>query len=131
MLNIGLKAEYTVKVEESNTAAVVGSGSLPVFATPALAALAEKTACICLEGHLEEGCTSVGTVLNIKHMAPTPVGMDVSCSCTLTEVDGRRLVFTATVHDAVGTVGEVYHERFIVKAKSFMEKANARGENLG
>ena len=131
MLNKGLKAEHTVKVEKDNTAAAVGSGSLPVFATPALAALAEKTACICLEGHLDDGCTSVGTVLNIKHIAPTPVGMEVSCTCTLAEIDGRRLVFNATVYDAVGTVGEVYHERFIVKAKSFTEKANTRGENLG
>ena len=127
MLNIGIKAECSALVNENNTAVTVGSGSLPVFATPALAALAEKTACLCLDGHLDEGCTTVGTVININHLAPTPEGMTVSCICELKEIDGRRLVFSATVSDGVGVVGQVYHERFIVKSQSFTEKAKARG----
>lgn len=126
MLNIGLKAEHSLSVTVDNTAASVGSGSLAVFATPALAALVEKTACILLEGKLEEGQTTVGTVINVKHIAPTPIGMTVACVCTLTEVDGRRLVFSATVSDGAGVVGEVYHERFIIKSVPFMEKAAGR-----
>lgn len=126
MLNTGLTAEYSLTVTSENTAAAVGSGSLLVFATPALAALVEKTACVLLEGKLEEGQTTVGTVINVKHLAPTPVGMTVTCSCTLTEVDGRRLVFAATVKDGVGEIGTVYHERFIVKSAPFMEKAAGR-----
>lgn len=130
MLNIGMKAECTVVVNDTNTAATVGSGSLPVFATPALAALVEKTACLVLEGGLESGQTTVGTVINVKHLAPTPVGMEVKCICTLTELEGRKIVFTAEVYDKVGMVGEVYHERFIVKAEPFTAKANARGEGV-
>lgn len=127
MLNAGMKAECKCVVDGSNTAAEVGSGSLPVFATPALVALVEKTACLCIEGALEEGCTSVGTVVNVNHLAPTPVGMEVKCICTLTEIDGRRLVFQAQVSDAAGKVGEAYHERFIVKEQSFVAKAGLRG----
>lgn len=126
MLEKGLKAQHTVVVEETNTAKSVGSGSLPVFATPALAALVEKTACLCLDGQLDDGITTVGTVLNIKHLAPTPIGMAVVCDCVLKEIDGRRLVFEAVVKDAAGVVGEAYHERFSVKAAPFTEKAQGR-----
>lgn len=128
MLTVGLSAEYSVKVDDSNVAATVGSGSLQVFATPALAALAEKTACIVLDGHLDEGCTTVGSTINIKHLAPTPVGMTAICKCVLEEIDGRRLVFSATVSDGAGLVGEVYHERFIIRSQSFMAKAESRAE---
>lgn len=126
MLETGITIKHSVEVTENNTAAVVGSGSLPVFATPALAALAEKTSCLLLDGKLEEGTTTVGSLLNIKHLAPTPIGMTVSCECTLSTVDGRRLCFDMSLFDETGKVGEVYHERFIIKAQPFMEKANAK-----
>ncbi len=126
MLETGTKIENSVTVTESNTAAAVGSGSLPVFATPALAALAEESSCLLLEGKLEEGSTTVGSMLAIKHLAPTPVGMAVKCICTLTEVDGRRLVFSMELFDDAGKIGEVQHERFIVRIKSFMERAYAK-----
>lgn len=126
MLETGIKTEHWVEVTELNTAKTVGSGSLPVFATPALAALAEKTACLLLEGKLEEGTTTVGSALNIKHLAPTPVGMTVNCICTLTGVDGRRLSFEMDLFDAGGKIGEVAHERFVVKTESFMAKTQAK-----
>ncbi len=126
MLETGITIKHTVEVTELNTAEAVGSGSLPVFATPALAALAEKTSCLLLDGKLEEGTATVGSLLNIKHLAPTPVGMTVSCECTLTNVDGRRLCFDMVLFDGVGKVGEVYHERFIIKTQPFMEKAVAK-----
>lgn len=126
MLEIGTKTEHCVEVTELNTAKAVGSGSLPVFATPALAALAEKTACLLLEGKLDEGTTTVGSALNIKHLAPTPVGMTVNCICTLTGVDGRRLSFEMELFDAIGKIGEVSHERFVVKTESFMAKTQAK-----
>lgn len=120
--------DFSVVVNEVNTAKAVGSGSLDVFATPSLAALAEKTACMLLEGTLEEGTTTVGTVLNIKHLAPTPIGATVSCTCRLTEKDGRKICFEMELFDAQGKVGEVYHERFVVYSESFMKKALLRGE---
>lgn len=126
MLETGIKIENSVLVTENNTAKSVGSGSLPVFATPALAALAEETSCLLLQGKLEEGTTTVGSMLNIKHIAPTPVGMKVNCICTLTEAEGRRLVFEMELFDGAGKIGEVQHERFIVRVQSFMEKANAK-----
>lgn len=120
--------ECTVTVNAENTAKSVRSGSLNVFATPSLAALAERTACELLNGELEEGSTTVGTVLNIKHLAPTPIGLDVKCVCKLTEVDGRRFCFEMQLFDAGGKVGEVYHERFLVYSESFMKKALSRGK---
>lgn len=126
MIEVGMKAELSVEVTELNTAKNVGSGSLLVFATPALAALAEKTSCALLEGKLEEETTTVGSLLNIKHLAPTPVGMTVKCLCSLSTIDGRRLCFDMELYDDAGKVGEVYHERFIIKTKPFMEKALAK-----
>ena len=126
MLETGIKGTRTVTVNESNTAKVMGSGTLDVFATPALIALMEETCWRSVAGELEEGCGTVGTLLEIKHTAPTPVGMDVTCESVLTEVDGRRLVFEVTAHDATGVVGEGRHERFIIQNEKFQTKANAK-----
>lgn len=131
-MKIGDVCESSCTVCAENTANYVGSGSLEVFATPSLAALAEKTACLLLTGQCEEGCTTVGTVLNISHLAPTPPGLEVRCVCRLTKIDGRRLCFEMELFDRQGKVAEVHHERFIVKIESFMKKALARrGETNG
>lgn len=126
MLEINMTGKETVTVTEENTAATVGSGSLRVFATPALAALIEKAACNCLAGQLDEGMTSVGTVLNIKHIAATPVGMKAEATVTLTEIDGRRLVFSISVTDEKDKISEGVHERFIVNSEKFMSKVTAK-----
>lgn len=126
MLEINMTGKETVIVTEENTAMAVGSGSLRVFATPALAALIEKAACNCLAGQLEDGMTSVGTVLNIKHIAATPVGMKAEATVTLTEIDGRRLVFDISVTDEKDKISEGVHERFIVNAEKFMGKVTAK-----
>ena len=126
MLETGIKGTRTVTVNESNTAKVMGSGTLDVFATPALIALMEETCWRSVANELEEGSGTVGTLLEIKHTAPTPVGMKVTCESTLTEVDGRRLVFEVTASDAKGVVGEGKHERFIIQNEKFRMKANAK-----
>lgn len=126
MLEINMTGKESVTVTEENTAATVGSGSLRVFATPSLAALIEKAACNCLLGRLEEGTTSVGTVLDIKHMAATPVGMKAEAIVTLVEIDGRRLVFDVTVRDEKEKISEGVHERFIVNSDRFMTKVNSK-----
>ena len=126
MLETGIKGTRTVTVNESNTAKVMGSGTLDVFATPALIALMEETCWRSVANELEEGCGTVGTLLEIKHTAPTPVGMKVTCESTLTEVDGRRLVFEVTASDAKGVVGEGKHERFIIQNEKFQMRANAK-----
>ena len=116
----------TVRVVESNTAMTVGSGLLPVYSTPSMIALLEMAACNAISDQLEEGSTSVGTLLNIKHLAATPIGMNVTATATLTEVDGRRLVFDIKVHDEVSLIGEGTHERFIVFSEKFLAKTNAK-----
>ncbi len=126
MLETGIKGTKTVIVNESNTAKTMGSGTLEVFATPALIALMEETCWRSVAGELEEGCGTVGTLLEIRHTAPTPVGMEVTCESTLVEVDGRRLVFEVTASDAKGVVGEGKHERFIIQNEKFQAKANAK-----
>ena len=126
MLETGIKGTRTVTVNEDNTAKAMGSGTLDVFATPALIALMEETCWRSVANELEEGCGTVGTLLEIKHTAPTPVGMKVTCESTLTEVDGRRLVFEVTARDAKGVVGEGKHERFIIQNEKFQTKANAK-----
>ena len=126
MLETGIKGTRTVTVNEENTAKAMGSGTLDVFATPALIALMEETCWRSVANELEEDCGTVGTLLEIKHTAPTPIGMKVTCESTLTEVDGRRLVFEVIARDAKGVVGEGKHERFIIQNEKFQVKANAK-----
>ena len=126
MLETGIKGTGTVTVNEENTAKAMGSGTLDVFATPALIALMEETCWRSVANELEKGSGTVGTLLEIKHTAPTPVGMKVTCESTLTEVDGRRLVFEVIARDAKGVVGEGKHERFIIQNGKFQMKANAK-----
>lgn len=126
MLKIGTKGTKSVTVTSRNTAKAMGSGTLDVFATPALIALMEETCWSSVAGQLEPGSGTVGTLLEIRHTAPTPVGMEVTCESTLVEADGRRLVFEVTARDLKGVVGEGRHERFVVQNEKFQAKADAK-----
>ena len=126
MLKVGTKGTKSVMVTSRNTAKTMGSGTLDVFATPALAALMEEACQTSVAGQLEPGSGTVGTLLEIRHTAPTPLGMEVSCESMLVEADGRRLVFEVRAGDAKGSVGEGRHERVIIREESFQEKANAK-----
>ncbi len=122
-LRPGLEGRAETVVELADTALEVGSGSLRVYATPCLAALMEGAACECLEGALPEGQTSVGTRLDLRHTAATPVGMEVSAKAVLTAVEGKKLTFEITASDEAGEIGTAIHERFIVNTERFLEKA--------
>lgn len=126
MLTIGIKGTQSVTVSNDNTAATMGSGTLAVFATPAMIALMEKTAYLSVQDALDEGMGSVGTLLNVKHLAATPVGMQVTCESELVEIDARRLVFAVKAYDETGLIGEGTHERFIVQNEKFLAKTNAK-----
>jgi predicted thioesterase len=89
-------------------------------------ALMEEAAYKAVLPHLDEGMGSVGTYLDVKHLAATPLGMTVRCEATLVEIDRRRLVFKVTALDDSGVIGEGKHERFIVNNESFMAKTNAK-----
>ena len=118
-LKVGLTGQATVTVTDNLTAAALGSGNVDVYSTPAMIALLEAAAINALDGHLDEGQTSVGTGLDVKHISATPVGMSVQAAATLREVDGRRLVFEVSVSDEVEQIGSGTHERFIVNRKRF------------
>ena len=124
----GIKFSIERKVTEYMTARVMGSGTLDVFATPSMIALIEETAWRSVAPQLESGMATVGTLLNVAHVAPTPVGMTVRCETELTEVDGRRLVFSVKVSDECGEIGRGTHERFIINEEKFQKKADAKKE---
>ncbi len=127
-MEIGIKGRQEVMVTEENSAKAVGSGLLPVFATPAMIALIENTAWQSVAEYLEEGQGTVGTKLDVAHTAATPLGMKVWCESELTDIDRRRLVFTVKVFDEKGQVGEGTHERFIINNEKFLAKAEAKKE---
>ena len=126
MLETGIKGRQEVVVSDANSAKTMGSGTLDVFATPAMTALMEKTAWMSVADQLDEGCGTVGTLLNVTHDAPTPLGMTVWGETELVEVDGRRLVFDVAAYDAKGKIGGGRHERFIIQNEKFQAKANKK-----
>lgn len=125
-LTTGLTGRAERAVTEETTALSMGSGSLRVFATPALAALMEEAACAALQGALEEGQTSVGAALDLKHTAATPVGMRVWAEATLAGIDRRALSFRIVAFDERGEIGSAEHTRFLVDAEKFQQKADAK-----
>jgi predicted thioesterase len=125
-LEVGIKGKQEVTVSEFNSAKTMGSGTLDVFATPAMIALMEKTAWESVQANLDEGSGTVGTSLNVKHVAATPLGMKVTCESELIKVDGRALTFSVKAYDESGLIGEGEHERFIVFNDKFQAKADAK-----
>lgn len=125
-LEPGLAGEASVEVTPELTAAALRCGIVPVFSTPMLVALLEAAAVHAVEGRLEEGQTTVGTVVNVQHLAATPVGMTVYARAVLTAVDGRRLEFEVSAWDDVERVAAGTHQRFILNQARFEERARAK-----
>ena len=125
-LSPGMTGEATVVVTRENTAAAVGSGGVDVFATPMMVALMEMAALRLVQPHLAEGETTVGTIVNVKHTAATPLGMSVRAVARLDAVDGRRLVFTVEAYDDREKIGEGTHERFVVQLQKFLDRVNKK-----
>lgn len=113
-------------VEEKDLACNVGSGIVRVFATPMMIALMENAAATCLAQFLEDGETSVGVMMNTTHDAATPVGMNVSVSAEIVNVDRKKVSFTITVKDEKDVIGVAQHDRFIVNKESFETRAQAK-----
>ncbi len=122
----GLTGEKSVHAGAENTALAMGSGNLEVFATPAMAALMEAAALAAIQGSIPEGCSTVGTVLNIKHLSATPIGLQVRAKAILNEVDQRTLRFSVEAWDDAGLIGEGSHERVVINIEKFMGKAEAK-----
>lgn len=125
-MQTGIKGFAETQVCAENTALALGSGSVEVFATPAMIALMEKAAAESVAPYLGEGCATVGTRLCVSHDRASPVGARIRCESVLTETDDRRLSFSLEVYDELGRIGGGTHERFIVDAEKFLSKAMAK-----
>ena len=128
MIYIGTKCQLEQVVTNELTAAAVGSGLLPVFGTPYMIGLMENAAQSVLGVFLEEGQGSVGTHLDIKHTAPTPVGMKVWVEAEVTAVseNGKMVDFALKAWDERGPIGEGTHTRAIINNERFLAKCNAK-----
>lgn len=127
-ITVGMTGEAKTLVVQSNTAAAVGSGLLPVFATPMMIALMENAAVNAIQGVLEPSEGSVGTFIQTSHDAATPLGMTVTAKATVTAVEGRAISFDVEAFDEAGPIGKGTHRRFLIANEKFMAKTNAKGK---
>lgn len=123
---VGTKGYQEEVVVPEKTAEAVGSGLLPVYATPMMVALMELTASSSVQAQLEEGQGTVGSMLNVSHVSPTPIGMKVWAETEVTAVEGRKLTFAVKAYDERGLIGEGTHQRFIIDNARFMEKCEKK-----
>ena len=121
-MEIGLTYTSTLVVSKDHVAAVMGSGDLHVFATPAMVALMENAAMLAVANHLPEGSTTVGAMMNTSHVKPSPVEETVRATAVLTAIEGRKLTFEIKAEDSKGIIGEAVHVRCVVDKEKFMSK---------
>lgn len=121
MLETGMTYEVKKIVTENDTAAKVASGAIEVFATPLMIALMEKAALDLVAPHLEEGYTTVGTAVNVKHLKASLVGAEVKAIATLIAIDNKKLNFDVKVYEGDTLVGSGEHGRYIINEKKFIE----------
>ena len=126
MLEVGMKYEIKRPVTEKDTAAKAASGAVEVLATPIMIAWMEEASLHLVQKELEEGCTTVGTEVNIKHLKGSLVGTQMKVVSILKEIDRKKLVFDVAVYEEEGNilVGEGSHTRFIINTAKLFEKLN-------
>lgn len=129
-LKPGLTGQAAVSVTDENTAIKFGSGSVTVFATPAMVGLMEKAAINAVDEHLPCGFATVGTHLDIKHLAATPINMIVMAKAELIEINGNKLKFKVEAFDEVEKIGEGFHYRYIIQLENFLVRTNKKSEVL-
>lgn len=131
-LKPGLTGSTEIVVGTRDTAPHVGSGQIKVLATPVMVNLMEAAALNAVEGLLPAGHQTVGTRLDISHIAATPVGMQVVAHAELVKIDGRRLTFRVSARDEKETIGEGMHERIVVNVARFDQRTQEKArENYG
>jgi len=129
-IQVGLTAEVQQVVTQELTADALGNAGVKVFATPYVVCLMENAAQAALVGHLSPGAGTVGTTVEMKHLAATPLGMKVRAKATLIETDGKRCLFQVDVFDEVEKVAEGRHERFVVpNLEKFLARAMTKGKS--
>ena len=125
----GLSAQLTMTVTPAHSADALGNRGVAVFATPFLIAFLENASNAVLKPHFAPGGGSVGTMIDVKHLAATPLGMTVRATATIVEIDGKRVLFAVEAWDEVEKIAEGRHERFIVpNLESFLERAAKKGK---
>ena len=125
-MELGIKGAAETVVVYENTAAAVGSGALEVFSTPSMIALMEKASRELVQPYLEEGQSTVGTRLEVSHVAASPIGAHIRAESTLVEIDRRMLTFEVKAYADGELIGDGHHQRCIIYAERFMEKALAK-----
>jgi fluoroacetyl-CoA thioesterase len=123
----GLKAAFRYTVTEADTAAALGSGEVPVLGTPWVLALAERATVAAVAGALEAGATTVGTRVELDHLAPSPVGAELEVQAVLERVAGRRLEFAVHLHDGDRPVVRGHVTRVVVDTDGFLHDAAGGG----
>jgi predicted thioesterase len=125
----GASAEIALKVTDAHTAHAMGNVGAHVFATPFLIGLLESASAAVIQPHLPPGAGTVGTLVEMKHLAATPVGMTVRATATLLETDGRRYLFTVEAWDDKEKIAEARHERFVVPdMQKFLARAMKKAQ---
>ena len=125
------KLSKKITVDREQLASVVGSGSLDVFATPAVAALMEGAAAELAQSKLEsDELTTVGTSISIEHFSPTPLGAEVEAEATLTKTEGRLFYFDVVARDASGEIARGTHTRVSVHAEKFQKRADTKFDEI-
>ena len=130
-LEPGLTGHAEMVVGTNDTAPRVGSGRIAVLATPVMISLIEEAALAAVEHLLPDGRQSLGTHLDVSHVAPTPVGMRVTAVAELVEIDGRRLTFRVEARDATDVIGAGTHERVVVTEARFTERVAEKSGATG
>lgn len=125
-LQIGMEGYIETVVGEKDTAKSFGSGGVEVYATPMMIGLMENASLKAVDEFLEEGYATVGTHLDVKHLAATPVGMTVKARAKLIAIEGRALTFHVEAIDEVEKIGEGTHKRFIIPLEKFIKKAQEK-----
>lgn len=126
ILAIGLRGQAETQVTADKTAHALGSGDLEVLGTPALVALMERAAVNAVADCLQPTETTVGTAIEIAHVAATPAGLPVHAEARLTAIEGRTLTFLIEAHDSREKIGQAHHRRVIVTRDRFMAKARQK-----
>jgi predicted thioesterase len=122
MIETGLKYTSELTVSESVTAIQMGSGDMPVLATPAMMALMENAAMLAVKDELPEGCTTVGGHIESSHLKPSKIGDKVTATAEVTKINGKKIEFKVAAYSGETLLGEGTHLRFIVDKEKFMSK---------
>lgn len=125
---IGLTGEAVTQVVPELTARHLGTGTVSVFSTPEMVRLMERAAVNALAPHLAPGQQSVGTLVNVKHLAATPLGATVTARAELISIEGRRLMFRVSAHDGTDLIGEGMHERALIDLARFQARMDAKAK---